>query len=110
MYAFLQVQPIIQKIINSLSLDCDRFFDQVADTNHEFLINEARRKRIEAAKRRSKNEMVAGVQPDDNVDDDDVDDVQGLSKQIFFRLLQQHGVLLNEHEKALITTVFGLHK
>lgn len=31
----------------------------------------------------------------------------GLSKSIFFSQLLKHGVLLNEHEKALITTVFG---
>ena len=36
-FAFLQVQPIIQKIINQLSVDCDRFFDQVAEANEEFL-------------------------------------------------------------------------
>lgn len=32
----------------------------------------------------------------------------GLSKSIFFNMLLKHGVLLNEHEKALITTVFGM--
>ena len=32
----------------------------------------------------------------------------GLSKTIFFKLLMQHGVLLNEHDKALVTTVFGM--
>ena len=31
----------------------------------------------------------------------------GLSKSIFFTQLLKNGVLLNEHEKALITTVFG---
>jgi hypothetical protein len=33
MYAFMQVLPIIQKIVNELSIDCDRFFDEVADLN-----------------------------------------------------------------------------
>ena len=32
----------------------------------------------------------------------------GLSKSIFFAMLNQHGVHLDEHEKALITTVFGM--
>ena len=41
-FAFLQVQPVIQKIINQLSGDCDRFFDQVADRNQEYLEREAR--------------------------------------------------------------------
>jgi len=36
-YAFMQVQPIIQKIINELSIDCDRFFDDVAEKNDEYL-------------------------------------------------------------------------
>jgi len=32
----------------------------------------------------------------------------GLSKSIFFTLLLKHGVHLDEHEKALIATVFGM--
>lgn len=36
-FSFMQVQPIIQKIINELSIDCDRFFDEVADANEKFL-------------------------------------------------------------------------
>ena len=36
-FAFLQVQPIIQKIINQLSIDCDRFFDEVAERNEAHL-------------------------------------------------------------------------
>lgn len=35
-FSFMQVQPIIQKIINELSIDCDRFFDEVADANEKF--------------------------------------------------------------------------
>ena len=35
--------------------------------------------------------------------------MKGLSKSIFFKLLLQHGVLLDEYEKALLTTVFGMH-
>jgi len=29
--------PIIQKIVNELSIDCDRFFDEVADFNQAWL-------------------------------------------------------------------------
>lgn len=38
----------------------------------------------------------------------DLASLNGLSKTIFFRLLVANGVLLNEHEKALICTVFGM--
>lgn len=34
----------------------------------------------------------------------------GLSKTIFFNHLTKYGVVLKEHEKALISTVFGMHK
>ncbi len=36
-FAFMQVQPTIQKIINQLSMDCDRFFDEVADENQSWV-------------------------------------------------------------------------
>jgi len=32
----------------------------------------------------------------------------GLSKSVFFKYLTQYGVILKEHEKALISTVFGM--
>ena len=32
-YAFMQVQPILQRIINELAIDCDKFFDEVAELN-----------------------------------------------------------------------------
>ena len=34
--------------------------------------------------------------------------MNGLSKSIFFGMLMQSGVLLDEHEKALVTAVFGM--
>jgi len=34
----------------------------------------------------------------------------GLSKTIFFNHLTKYGVVLKEHEKALISTVFGMRK
>lgn len=38
----MQVQPVIKKIINELAIDCDRFFDEVADLNQQHI--EAQRK------------------------------------------------------------------
>ena len=58
----------------------------------------------------SSNKYIKGVEvamPETN--ENDVQVVQnGLSKSIFFNILQKHGVLLNEYEKALIATVFGM--
>ena len=34
--------------------------------------------------------------------------MHGLSKSIFFGMLMQSGVLLDEHEKALVAAVFGM--
>lgn len=31
----------------------------------------------------------------------------GLSKNVFFRFLTKYGVIMREHEKALISTVFS---
>ena len=39
----MQVQPVIKKIINELSIDCDRFFDEVADKNEEIAQAEQRK-------------------------------------------------------------------
>lgn len=39
-FSFMQVQPVIQKIINELSVDCDRFFDEVADANEKYIEHE----------------------------------------------------------------------
>ena len=36
-YGFMQVQPILQKIVNELAIDCDKFFDEVADKNEQIL-------------------------------------------------------------------------
>lgn len=35
--------------------------------------------------------------------------MRGLSKSIFFKLLLHHGVMLDEYEKSLLATVFGMH-
>lgn len=42
LYAFMQVQPILQKIINELAIDCDKFFDEVADMNEQMADEEGR--------------------------------------------------------------------
>lgn len=44
-YAWIQVQPILVKIINELSIDCDRFFDEVANLNQEWIIKQEAEKR-----------------------------------------------------------------
>jgi hypothetical protein len=36
----MQVKPIIQKIINQLAIDCDKFFDEVADKNEQVMAEE----------------------------------------------------------------------
>lgn len=40
LYAFMQVQPILQKIINELAIDCDKFFDEVADLNEQLNLDD----------------------------------------------------------------------
>jgi hypothetical protein len=36
----MQAQPIIENIINQLAIDCDKFFDEVAELNQEWLVKE----------------------------------------------------------------------
>jgi hypothetical protein len=33
----MQAIPIIRNIINQLAIDCDKFFDEVAESNQSFL-------------------------------------------------------------------------
>jgi Ca2+-binding EF-hand superfamily protein len=88
-FAFRQVQPIINKIINELAIDADNFFDEVADQNAAEMKEEAgdNGKRTTASSR---------------------DQVCGLSKRLFFRQLAQYGVSLSEQDKAALCQVFGL--
>lgn len=73
--------------------------------------------RLQRADRRKQASLsIGGVGPDptsgaeqDKLDEDEALRMKGLSKSIFFKLLLQHGVLLDEYEKALLTTVFGMH-
>lgn len=86
----MQVQPIFQKIINELAIDCDKFFDEVAELNEHFEDDEVRandNKRVRVSKG---NQLI------------------GLSKRLFYTQLQKYGVLLDEDEKTLINTVFSL--
>ena len=39
----MQATPIIQSIINQLAIDCDKFFDQVAELNQDWLVREQKR-------------------------------------------------------------------
>lgn len=38
----MQVQPILNKIVNELAIDCDKFFDELADLNENLLEEEIR--------------------------------------------------------------------
>jgi hypothetical protein len=78
-YAFMQVQPVIQQIINQLAIDADKFFDEVAYKNDALLKEEG-----------------------------SSDQYCGLSKRLFFGQLADYGVSLSEQDKALICQVFGI--
>ena len=45
----MQVRPVIQRIINELSVDCDRFFDDVADANEEYFQSKLKKQRASEA-------------------------------------------------------------
>lgn len=86
----MQVKPIIQKIIGQLAIDCDKFFDEVADKNEvllkeeEHLLMQVKQKRFgdDAPKKRS-----AAFARDASC---------GLSKRLFFSMLIEYGVYLSE--------------
>lgn len=97
-YAFMQVQPVIQKVINQLAIDADKFFDEVAFQNDVFLQEEAAAapaRVIDGAQRKRSAALTRDQQC-------------GLSKRIFFGQLAAYGVDLSEQEKALFSRVFGL--
>ena len=89
-FAYMQVKPIIMKIVNELSIDCDRFFDEIADLNQAWL------KQQEEEKKSSRLRQPYSVRQ------------AGLSKIIFLNQLSKYGVVVTEQEKALISNVFGL--
>ena len=92
----MQVQPILTKIINELAVDCDKFFDEVADLNQQ--CNEDEEKAFQEARERGQpgrfNNRQSGV---------------GLNKRLFYTHLQKYGIQLDEDEKTLINTVFTVH-
>jgi Ca2+-binding EF-hand superfamily protein len=97
-YAFMQVRPLVQKIINQLAIDADKFFDDLAEKNDELLKEEAGAQQEKPAQGAQKQRSVALT----------MDQLCGLSKRLFFGQLAEYGVALSEQEKALISQVFGL--
>jgi len=97
-YAFMQVRPLVQKIINQLAVDADKFFDEVAFLNDALLKEEAGVEQAKPARGAAKKRSVAMT----------ADQLCGLSKRLFFGQLAEYGVALSEQEKALISQVFGL--
>ncbi len=95
-YAFMQIQPILQKIINELAIDCDKFFDELADLNEQLADEEVRQnQQTQSLKQRIKKQTRGQI--------------VGLSKRLFYAHLNKYGVQLNEDEKTLLNTVFGMH-
>jgi hypothetical protein len=91
----MQVQPIIRKIVNELAIDCDKFFDELADLNEQMLDEE-----IRSNEGRDKSgRLMVGGKAHSSV---------GLSKRLFFSHLQKYGVDLDEDQKTLMGTVFTL--
>jgi len=84
-FAFRQVQPIINKIINELAIDADGFFDEVADRNAAELKDEA-----------EQGARVAAGGPGGRSATKARDQMCGLSKRLFFGQLSQYGVSLSE--------------
>jgi len=87
-YAFMQVQPILHKIINELAIDSDKFFDELAELNESYLEKEQREQ--EKKIKPSRGQII------------------GLSKSLLYKHLTKYGVQLNEDEKTLLNTVFGM--
>lgn len=97
-FAFSQIQPIIQRIVNELSVDCDRFFDEMAELNQIWL----KEKEIEQRSKDFNKKMDYG-QPLFFKQNQ-------LSKSLLFSLMNKYGVVLREQEKSLITSVFALEQ
>jgi hypothetical protein len=79
-YAFMQVQPVIQRIIKQLAVDADDFFDQLALQNESLL-----------EERLERND-----QPSDARKPVTRDELCGLNKRLFFAKLEEFGVALPE--------------
>jgi hypothetical protein len=94
----MQVQPILQKIINELAIDCDKFFDEVADLNEQMHLDDETTAVPQGGNKRGAAQKVAQTRSG----------ATGLSKRLFYSHLQRYGVQLDEDEKTLINTVFSL--
>jgi len=80
--------PTLEKIISKLAINCDQFFDQLAERNMQALEEEARKVRTAA----KEQEIMSS----------------GLSKRVFFNLLKEQGIELDEDEKTMLSQVFGV--
>ena len=67
----MQVQPILHKIVNELAIDCDKFFDELADMNEQAFEEEVRG----GEGRDKQGKLLVGGKAHSNV---------GLSKRLFF--------------------------
>ena len=76
-YAYMQVQPLIQRIISDLAVDADKFFDEVAFQNDELLKDEAAHEAEDAAAGGSRPKGAASLSMSR-------DALCGLSKALFF--------------------------
>lgn len=78
-------------------MDCDRFFDEVADANQKFLEKESQERK---RKKTSGMRQIAGVEVAHDLTLDEADfEAQamiGLSKTVFFKYLSNYGVILKE--------------
>jgi Ca2+-binding EF-hand superfamily protein len=72
-YAFMQVQPLIRRIINQLAVDADKFFDDVAFLNDAELRDEA-----------ADSKSTSAVEPGKRTSSASRDQMCGLSKRLFY--------------------------
>ena len=95
-YAYMQVKPLIQRIINQLAIDADKFFDEVAFQNDAIIKAESVAPADSASG--GKARAASGA----------ANSMCGLSKRLFFGELAASGVTLSEQERALFSQVFAL--
>ena len=114
----MQALPIIKTIINQLAIDCDKFFDEVADLNQTEILQKQKTWEDEMARKR-----MTESQPD-QADAKTATDykmqlkyqkeaavpnaITGLSKSILFSQLQKYGVGLSEQDKNILSSVYGM--
>ena len=116
----MQAQPIIQNIINSLAIDCDKFFDEVADLNQLEISQKQKQWEAEMSRKRNAPGTTAETPADAKsaaeykmqmkYQKEEVvpDPVTGLSKSILFAQLQRYGVGMSEQEKNILSSVYAM--